>query len=573
MGLNRFSLASGLKPGERNGMSSSAITRHENELAAYAEWEWNCAQLAAFVRQRGHCNLGEHPLGEWLRRQQNAVVAGRLSEERQLRLAVLGISFEPQDGAWDAMFRRLRQCLKRQRVPLKKSREQWLPEAPDEDLAAWLGEQRQIHSQGLLRADRLRRLQPLKVIGNSRKYQEKENKPLKSDVSWEARYSELCDFSGQFGHCDVPKAYAPNPPLSNWVSMQREKQKRGKLDRSRYERLDALGFAWFAKNRRSDRCWDQRFAELRAFKQKHGHIRGVKEMGKQLFSWRNTQRGLRREGKLSAERIARLDAIGFEWADPRLQGLDPQIGWEKRWEFFFDQLKEFKKQRGHTLVPSDWRENKQLATWVAEQRKARRRGILPAKRQKRLEQIGFEWKPPGRKRVGPPPPKPEPRYTTLWNRLFAELQTFHKKHGHTRVSPRDGAPRHLIAWRFTQQDKYRKGKLSAERVAKLNAMGFEWESPGRDGRTRREMWQGGWDAMLEKLARFRRANGHCRISSQDPANSVLGRWAAKQRAAKRRGTLNTQRVARLNALGFEWNPPVGLTLQKTLPPVQKRRKT
>ncbi|MDP1588481.1 MAG: helicase associated domain-containing protein, partial [Prosthecobacter sp.] len=208
-------------------MSSSAITRHEHELAAFAEWEWNCTQLAAFVRKRGHYNLGEHPLGEWLRRQQNAAVAGRLSEERQQRLAVLGISFEPQDGAWDAMLRRLRQCLKRQRVPLKKSREQWLPDAPDEDLAAWLGEQRQIHSQGLLRADRLRRLQPLKVIGNSRKYQEKENKPLKSDVSWETRHSELCDFSSQFGHCDVPKAYAPNPPLSNWVSMQREKQKRG----------------------------------------------------------------------------------------------------------------------------------------------------------------------------------------------------------------------------------------------------------------------------------------------------------------------------------------------------------
>lgn len=573
MGLNRFSLASGLKPGERNGMSSSAITRHENELAAYAEWEWNCSQLAAFVRKRGHTDLGEHPLGEWLRLQQIAAVAGCLSEERQQRLAVLGISFEPQDDTWIAMFRRLRQCLKRQRVPLKKSREQWLPEAPEHDLAAWLGEQRQIHSQGLLRADRLRRLKLLKVLGHSRKYQEKDKKPTKSDVSWDVRYQELRDFFRQFGHCDVPKAYAPNAPLSNWVSMQREKLKRGKLDRSRYERLDALGFAWFAKNNRSERCWDQRFAELRAFKQKHGHMRGVKEMGKQLFSWRNTQRGLRREGKLSAERIARLDAIGFEWADPRLQGLDPKIGWERRWEFFFDQLKEFKKQRGHTRVPADWRENKKLATWVMEQRKARRRGILPAKRQKRLEQIDFDWKPPGRKRVGPPPPKPEPRYTTLWNQMFAEMQAYQRKHRHTRVSRGDAAHKRLCAWRFTQQEKRRKGMLSADRIARLDSIGFEWEAPGREGRNRREFWQSKWDAMLEKLARYHQAHGHCRISAQSRDNTALGRWCSKQRAAKRKGLLDTRRVARLNDLGFEWNPPVGTIVAKPAPPAPKRRKT
>lgn len=571
MGLYNFSLAFWCNLEQWRGMSILAITRHEQQLAAFAEWEWNYAQLASFVRQRGHCNLGEHPLGEWLRWQQNAAIAGRLSAERRRRLATLGISFDSHDDVWNAMLRRLRELLKRQRVPLKKIRERWQPKTPDDDLATWLEEQRQLQADDLLSASRRRRLRSLKVVGNQRRNPATEDfKPANTMVPWETRFRELTEFSAQFGHCDVPKGYAANPSLSNWVSMQRVKQLRGKLDRSRIERLTTLGFAWLAKHNRSERCWDQRLAELRAFKLKHGHMRGEKAMGRQLFSWRNTQRGLRREGKLSADRIARLDAIGFEWSDPRLQGLPHKIGWERRWEFFFSQLKAFKKLRGNTLVPADWRDNKQLATWVAEQRKARRRGSLSARRQKRLDQINFEWHPPGRKRVGP---RPEPRYTTLWNQMFAAMQDYQRKHGHTNISRGDADHKRLCAWRYTQQEKHRLGRLSADRVERLNSIGFEWEAPGRNGCTRQELWQGKWDAMHEKLVQFHRAHGHCRIGSLDVVNAALGRWASKQRAFKRKGMLGASRVARLNSLGFDWNPPVGLTVQKTFPPVRKRRKS
>jgi hypothetical protein len=410
-------------------------------------------------------------------------------------------------------------------------------------------------------------LRLLKVLGRKRAHPQNEDlEPSKFQLSWEIRIAELVDFFAQFGHYEVPKGYAPNPSLSNWVSMQRVRQRLGKLDRARYERLDALGFSWLAKDRHSDRCWDKRLAELRAYKQKHEHMMGEKEMGRQLLGWRNTQRVLRRKGKLSADRIARLDAIGFEWSDPRLQGFPPEIGWERRWEFFFGQLIDYKKRFGHTLVPADWRENKQLATWVAEQRKSCRRGSLNAKRQKRLEQINFEWRPPGRRRIGLLPPRPEPRYNTLWHQMFAAMQQYQDEYGHTRVSRGDADNKKLCAWRFTQQERYRQGRLSPDRIARLNSIGFEWEVPGRNGRTRTELWQARWDDMHEKLAQFHRTHGHCRIGSQDSVNAVLGRWCSKQRAAKKKGILCAERVGRLNALKFDWTPPVGLT-------VLKRRKT
>ena len=126
----------------------------------------------------------------------------------------------------------------------------------------------------------------------------------------------------------------------------------------------------------------------------------------------------------------------------------------------------------------------------------------------------------------------------------------------------------LGSWRDTQR-KYEKrldaGDLSpvitAERVAKLEVLGFEW-SPPNSGATN----EAGWEAMLLKLAAFKAEHGHCRcprgrVSKRHPE---LGRWVGKQRQCKKRldagdssPSITVERVAKLEALGFEWSPPLG----------------
>ena len=84
------------------------------------------------------------------------------------------------------------------------------------------------------------------------------------------------------------------------------------------------------------------FVALKEFKEQAGHVSPLATHktadGFALGSWCDKQR--MRKGKLSSDRIQRLEAIGFVW--------DQQ---ELKWENGFAALKEFKEQAGHASPP------------------------------------------------------------------------------------------------------------------------------------------------------------------------------------------------------------------------------
>ena len=57
--------------------------------------------------------------------------------------------------------------------------------------------------------------------------------------------------------------------------------------------------------------WQEKYQELIAFKEKHGHV-NVPQKHPELGRWVNTQRNSYKEGKLSQERIDLLNVIGFK---------------------------------------------------------------------------------------------------------------------------------------------------------------------------------------------------------------------------------------------------------------------
>lgn len=58
---------------------------------------------------------------------------------------------------------------------------------------------------------------------------------------------ELMEYREEHGDCRIPKAYAPNKSLANWVRNMRQQRKKGKISDERIARLDELGFAWSRK--------------------------------------------------------------------------------------------------------------------------------------------------------------------------------------------------------------------------------------------------------------------------------------------------------------------------------------
>ena len=82
-------------------------------------------------------------------------------------------------------------------------------------------------------------------------------------LQWEENYIQLEDFRNKNGHCNV---HQNSGSLGFWVCNLRTLRKRGKLSTERVRRLDALGFNWVAKERRS---WYEWYMELAAY---HAHV-------------------------------------------------------------------------------------------------------------------------------------------------------------------------------------------------------------------------------------------------------------------------------------------------------------
>jgi helicase associated protein len=180
------------------------------------------------------------------------------------------------------------------------------------------------------------------------------------------------------GNCKVPRGYPDNPPLGAWVIKQRAAMNNGKLPASRRAVLEQIGV--FPKP--IDAAWDKMFSSLLDYKSRHGDCNVPQRWSENqsLANWVNNQRQFKRKGTLSNVRVKKLEEVGFVWNS--ISGF---------WDRMFAALLEYKRVHGHCNVPTKWSENRQLASWVVNQRS--RRALLGEDRMRSLDEIGFQWKP------------------------------------------------------------------------------------------------------------------------------------------------------------------------------------
>lgn len=415
-------------------------------------------------------------------------------------------------------------------------------------LAAWIETQRRLHGGGRLAEERRELLAELGLdlnpAGDTGEQSRAAGRQRGHDKAWNRRFKMLKAFKRRFGHMFVPKRWAEGPSLGNWVQLQRHHRRKGILLPNRAARLSALGFVWDPDRPALEMLWERRYRELLLYKERFGHTRvpaGWKENAS-LGAWHFHQRKLQRTGKLSAERIRMLEAIGFEWdAQPWLQRSRMEQTAET-WQRYYQELITFRERFGHCRVPSSSQESRALAKWVTLQRQQYLDGKLSAERSDRLEALGFVWKP-GRIALD-----------VLWERRFAELTEYHRRFGHTHVPAKWKENPVLGSWHWQQRKLRRDGTLSAERIAKLEALGFDWADPECENRNRREYLMDLWDQHFEEVMEFRKRFGHTRVPGTWPENPALGRWVQKMRDAFREGRLHPDRLRELQAIGFMWEP-------------------
>ena len=202
---------------------------------------------------------------------------------------------------------------------------------------------------------------------------------------------------------------------------------------------------------------------------------------------------------------------------------------ESSWAVNFGKLVKFKEKHGHCLVPAKYRKDIKLGRWVSLQRTEKKLNILPKNRESALDKIGFSWK--------------ADLHEKSWDERYEDLKEFKKEHGHCNVPLRDSNDSSLGTWVSNQRRLKKNRELSNERITLLNQIDFCWDTVDAL-----------WEMRFSEIKEFLYIHGHCNAPKLDKDFPNLHTWIGSQRTNKRRGILSSERIQRLNELGFLWKP-------------------
>ncbi|MDQ4140524.1 MAG: helicase associated domain-containing protein, partial [Bacteroidota bacterium] len=309
-------------------------------------------------------------------------------------------------------------------------------------LTSWIENQRIAKKKNLLLPDREQQLNELGFIWSF--------KDIKQDY-WLEKYKQLKAFKEINGHCFVPVNYPENKSLGIWVATQRNLEAKGQLEKNKKKKLNQLGFIWRSNTQqelgaRYDAQWNLNFERLKIYQQVYNTCQVSLKINPALQRWTRWQRILFYQGKLSKERMEKLNEIRFPW--------NIQEGY---WMKMYEALVDFRNQFGHTQVPYQWAANPQLAAWAYRMRL--NKSDLTASKIELLNMIGFDWRL-NRKTI------------VSWEGMYERLIQFKQQYGHTRVPITWKQDPKLGKW--VSRMRHEKGKLFPERIALLNKLEFDW---------------------------------------------------------------------------------------------------
>ncbi len=466
-----------------------------------ALWESRFEALTRFRAIHGHCSVPKTTdvqLATWVVAQRQLNKSGQLSEKRAAKLTALGFIWDEVEAAWHAKYDALKRfhaihghCgiplatdkgladwIVKQRQDKKKKRarlsaakislldelnfvwapflEQWneryaqledyhakhgscrLPsDYHDKGLIQWASSQRTARKKGRLSGEQIKRLDRIEFEWN----------PFGG--SFEELCNQLKKFKEATGHCNVP---ARSKEFS-WVGAKLAKLKeyyrrRGNLD-ERGEILLAMGVVFDPFTEK----FEERFARLAKHYALHGDCNIGNETGEnsELLKWVAYIRGRKKQGKLSAEQVARLDSLGFLWS--------PKDAARSLWKQQIAELKAYIAANGDSNVPLVYPTNQEFADWWRNTRSSRNAGKLNKEKERELDALSVTWSLEEAK----------------WNSMFEQLKLYKKQFGDCKVPHNYADNPKLGRWVGTQIYEWRKKitrRNTEERARRLASIGF-----------------------------------------------------------------------------------------------------
>jgi len=350
----------------------------------------------------------------------------------------------------------------------------------------------------------------------------------KFDAKWMEIYQRLVAYKKEHNHTNVPQCYIDDPKLGLWVGTQRKTYKEKKITEERKRFLNSIGFVWDGKAPGTNTAtWEEMSQRLVAYKKEHNDTRVPKGYNKdpKLGTWVHNQRATYRKKKMTEEHKRLLNSIDFLW-DGRAPGTSKVLRHGRKC---------YKKEHNDTRVPSTYKKDPQLGTWVNKKRTAYRTKNITEERKFLLNEIDFVWdrKAPGTS-------------TATWEEMYQRLVAYKKEHNDTRVPSTYKKDPPLGIWVTTQRKNYKNKSITVERKRLLNYVGFVWcgKAPGARTMT--------WEEMYERLLAYKKEHENTKVPQNYKQDPPLGIWVTTQRKNYKNNSIPVERKRLLNYVGFAW---------------------
>ena len=324
-----------------------------------------------------------------------------------------------------------------------------------EKLGQWIVTTRQAYKNGNLSPDKIEKLEAIGMVWDaSIDYEEKWNK-------W---YKLAVEYYNEHGDLLVPFKYKTKSEdnLGQWIKKKRQAYKNGNLSPDQIKKLEAIGMAWDASIDYEEK-WNKWYKLAVEYYNEHVDLlvpfKYKTKSGEKLGQWIKRIRQDYKDSKLSLDKIKKLEAIGMVW--------DASIDYEEKWNKWYKLAVEYYNEHGDLLVPFDYKtkSEEKLGKWIVTTRQAYKNGNLSPDKIKKLEAIGMVW-------------DASIKFEEIWNKWYKLAEEYYNEHGDLLV-PFDYKTKpeeKLGQWIANIRKAYKNGKLSPDKIEKLEIIGMVWDT-------------------------------------------------------------------------------------------------
>ncbi|MBF8276855.1 MAG: helicase [Candidatus Brocadiaceae bacterium] len=485
-------------------------------------FEQGFRETLKYKKQFGNANvptayktLEDYPLGGWQHRQRQLFKKHKLALDRVKRLEEVGFVWDLFNDTFEKGFQ---ETLKyKEQFGVANVTNKYI--TPDEyKLGAWQATQKQLYKQNKLSSVKIKMLEEIEFTWDSFK------------EAFEKGFRETLNYREQLGNPNAPDNYkTPDGyPLGSWQRRQRQLYKNGKLAAEKVKRFEEIGFTWDTFEEAFEIGFQETLKYKNQFSTPNVPQNYITTKDYELGRWQSRKRLLYKKGKLSIDKVKKLEGIGFIW--------DP---YKEEFERGFQETLRYKKQLGDPNAPAPYEtpESYHLGRWQTKRRQDYKNGKLTPDRTKRLEEIGFKWK----------------FMDEILSKSFA--RGFQETLKYKALFDTSNAPYSYVTqggfklgqWQNSIRQKYKENKLSPDKVNRLEEIGFKWAIIEN---IIHEAWERGFTETLKYKEQF--SNSNAPQSYKTPEGYRLGQWQDVQRQLYKKEDLVSGKVEKLEEIGFKW---------------------